>query len=221
VTDPSFAPFSALAGSGDPPLDRLLLALAAEFHTVDHRAALEELDELSRPLFGIGTHTPRGAGERIATTLGHDARLRPVTASLDGLFLDRVLLYRQGHPALLAAVYLEVARRAGVSLYLLSAPHAWFAGLVADGEVVVLDPAPGLGGSQGRLTLQPHCPHELAHAVLCGLTNRFRLLGCAARARHAAELRLLLPLGEEVLARTRLELRQLELEEHTGRRPQT
>jgi hypothetical protein len=212
------APFSALARSGDVPFDRLLLALAAEFQPVDRAAALDELDELARPLFGASQQGPRAAGERIAATLRDEAGLRPVTASIDGLFLDRVLLYRQGHPALLAALYVEVARRAGVSLCLLSSPQAWFAGLVGEDEVVVLDPAPALGGSQGRLMLQPHCPHELAHAVLCGLTNRFRSLGRARQARRAAELRLVLPLGEKLLTRARQELRQVEREEQERRR---
>jgi regulator of sirC expression with transglutaminase-like and TPR domain len=210
------APFSALARSGDPPLDRMLLSLAAEFHSIDHGAALDELDELARPLFGVALQRPRTAGERIAAALREEARLRPVTASIEGLLLDRVLSHRRGHPALLAAVYVEVARRAGMPLCLLSSPQAWFAGLVADDEVVVLDPAPELGGSHARLELRQHCAHELAHAVLSGLTNRFRLLGCARRARRAAELRLLLPLGAELLSRTRQELRELEREEQAG-----
>jgi hypothetical protein len=218
MIDRTPVPFSALARSGEPPLDRLLLALAAEFHAVDRGAALDELDELARPLFGVGREAPRAAGDRIAATLRDEARLRPVAAGIDGLFLDRVLHCRQGHPALLAAVYVEVARRAGVSLCLLSSPQAWFAGVVGDDEVVVLDPAPALGGSQGRLRLRRHCAHELAHALLCGLTNRFRQLRCARRARRATELRLLLPLGEELLTRTRRELRQLEREEQAGGR---
>ena len=82
----------------------------------------------------------------------------------------------------------------------------------------MLDPAPGLGGSERRLALRQRCAHELAHAVLCGLTNRFRLLGCLGAARRAAELRLLLPIGEQLLTRARRELRQLERENQTRRR---
>jgi hypothetical protein len=64
-------------------------------------------------LFGAGDLPPRVAGERIAATLWDQARLRPVTAGIDGLLLDRVLRDREGHPLLLAAAYVEVARRAG------------------------------------------------------------------------------------------------------------
>jgi Transglutaminase-like superfamily len=213
MSDGSPEPFSALAASGDPPLDRLLLALAAEFHDVDHDAALDELDELSRPLFGVEARSARAAGERIATALAWEARLRPVAAGVDGLFFDRVLLYRHGHPALLAAVHIEVARRAGVSLCLLSSAQGWFAGLVGEDEVVLLDPAPEFGGTERLLELRQRCPHELAHALLCGLTNRFRLLGSLDAARRAAELRLLLPVGEQLLTRARHELRELERED--------
>ncbi|MGH2716021.1 MAG: transglutaminase family protein [Thermoleophilaceae bacterium] len=157
--------FAALAQSGGVPFDRLLLALAAEFHPVDWAAALDQLDELSRPLFGASGQAARAAGQRIATTLWEEAGLRPSNDGIDALFLDRVLHRRRGHPALLAAVYVEAARRAGVSPCVLSSPQAWFAGLVDEAEVVVLDPAPTWGGARwpGHLLLRRHCPHELAY----------------------------------------------------------
>ena len=45
--------FARWCARGRPPIDRFLLALAAEFHQVDDAAALERLDELARPAFGI------------------------------------------------------------------------------------------------------------------------------------------------------------------------
>jgi hypothetical protein len=51
--------------------------------------------------------------------------------------LDRVLASGCGRPELLAAVYLEVARRAGVSLALLSSGLNWFLGLEDDEELLV------------------------------------------------------------------------------------
>jgi hypothetical protein len=189
----------------------MLLALAAEFHRVDRNAALERLDELARPLFGIARLEARAAGERIAETLWHDARLRPATGQIDDLHLDRLLERRRGHPALLAAAYAEVARRAGVSLCVLSAQQAWFAGLVDEGGVVLLDPALALGlpPSQEPLSLQRHCAHELAHAILCALTKSFRARARSDQTRRALELRLQLPLGEQLRARARRELRAL------------
>jgi hypothetical protein len=204
-----------LARTGDPPFDSLLLALAEEFHDVDRTAALEELDELARPLFGVGRQSPRAAGELIASKLGEAAPLRPAADSVDDLFLDRVLRNRRGHRALLAVVYIELARRAGVSLSLLSSGDAWFAGLLCDDEAVLLDPARTGDSLQAQLVLRQHCAHELAHGLLCSLTSHFRALGSHGLARRAAELRLELPLGKELLARARSELGQLDREERT------
>jgi Transglutaminase-like superfamily len=205
--------FSVVARAGDPPFDSLLLALAGEFHDVDRAAVLEELDELARPLFGVGAQSPRAAGESIAARLGELAPFRPAAGSVDDLFLDRVLRNRRGHRALLAAIYVELARRAGVSLCLLSSGDAWFAGIICDDEAVLLDPARTGDSLQAQLTLRRHCAHQLAHGLLCSLTSRFRALGSAGLARRAAELRLELPLGEELLARARSELGQLAREE--------
>jgi Transglutaminase-like superfamily len=199
--------FPRLARSSDPPFDAMLLALAAEFHAVDRSAALNELDELARPLFGIRGRDPREAGELIAAELAPG--LAPAWQSVDDLFLDRVLRRRRGHPALLAVVYVEVARRAGVSLSVLSSEDAWFAGLVGDDAAMLVDPAAAGGLMRARLTLCFHCAHELAHVVLCALTTRFRALGDADKARRAAELRLALPLGEKLLTRARRDLREL------------
>jgi hypothetical protein len=38
---------------GRPPVDRLLLAVAGQFHEVDEASALERLDDLARPAFGL------------------------------------------------------------------------------------------------------------------------------------------------------------------------
>jgi hypothetical protein len=74
---------------------------------------------------------------------------------------------------------------------------------------VLLDPALALGllPAPKRLSLRRYCAHELAYVVLCELTRRFRELGRVSDARRAVELRLLLPLEEPLLARTRRELR--------------
>jgi regulator of sirC expression with transglutaminase-like and TPR domain len=193
---PNFRRFSTFAGLSDPPFDSLLLALAAEFHEVDRAAVLEELDELARPLFGVGGQSPRAAGEMIAAKLAEAVPLQPAAASVDDLFLDRVLSNRRGHHALLAVIYVELARRAGASLSLLSSGDAWFAGIVCDDEAILLDPGRTGDTLQAQLMLRRHCAHELAHALLCSLTTRFRALGSARLARRAAELRLELPLGE-------------------------
>jgi Transglutaminase-like superfamily len=212
MTNTHASQFKVLARSGDPPFDRMLLALAEEFHPVDGGAALEQLDEMARPLFGIATMEGRAAGELIATELGKQLRARDDPTGAADLFLDQVLQGRRGHAALVAAAYVEIARRAGVSLTLLSSPEAWFAAIVGEEGAVLVDPAGSTDALQPNLTLRRHCAHGLAHSVLCALTGRFRALGSAGQARRALELRLELPLGEELLARARTELRQLDRE---------
>jgi hypothetical protein len=59
--------FTRLACGGCPPVADLMLALAAEFHTVDAAAGEDRLDELSRPLFGL---EPRTAASALARVLG-------------------------------------------------------------------------------------------------------------------------------------------------------
>jgi hypothetical protein len=56
--------------------------------------------------------------------------------------LDRVLRDRRGHPTLLAAVYHEVARRAGVRLSLFTGGRDWFVGFEEAGELLLVAPSP-------------------------------------------------------------------------------
>lgn len=204
-------PFAATACGGGGSLDRLLLALAAEFHPVDSAAALERLDELSRPLFGVARPDAHATAQRIAATLWVEGGVRP-SGAFDGLYIDRVVADRRGDPALLAALYVEAARRAGVSLCLLSSGERWLLGLVDGYRIITIDPASPANVRPCRdpLGLRGHYAHELTDAVLCDLSGRFRSLGRAPEARRALELRLCLPLREPILARARADLRALE-----------
>lgn len=105
------------AGGDHPPLDRALLEIArVDREQLDERRALNRLDELAE-----------GVGERLA--VGGD-ELEAMRGALfdrfglhgneedyyapDNSHLDQVLESRRGQPILLAAVWLEVARRAGL-----------------------------------------------------------------------------------------------------------
>jgi regulator of sirC expression with transglutaminase-like and TPR domain len=188
----------------------MLLAVAAEFREVDHSAALNELDALALPLFGAASLPVGDRMRLLAAELGGAGGLRPGPAApLDGLWLDRVLSTGRGHPALIAAVYVEVARRAGFEVALLSAPEGWFVGTRDGGSrVVLVDPAGGRLAEPAveAPRLRRHCGHELAYAVLSGLATRFQAAGAAADARRAAGLRLLLPVDDDLRAKIRAEL---------------
>jgi regulator of sirC expression with transglutaminase-like and TPR domain len=187
----------------------MLLAVAAEFRAVDYVKSLDELDDLALPLFGIADEPVRERMLMIAGELGGDGGFRPGPARpLDGLWLDRVLAERTGHPALIAAIYVEVGRRAGVELSLVSSDKGWFVAQRAGEGVVVIDPAGGgLAPVPDQTTrFRRHCAHEIAYAVLSGLAARYRASGDERAGRRAAGLRLLLPVDDDLRERIRAEL---------------
>jgi regulator of sirC expression with transglutaminase-like and TPR domain len=174
---------------GSPPIDRFLLAVASEFHQVDDWAALERLDELARPAFGIASLPQEAAAARLIEAIAESGGMCPgVAGDPDGLMLDRVLASGRGRPELLAAVYLEVARRAGVSLSLLSAGLNWFVAFEEAGERVLVAPA-SFDRPLERIDLQRRCPHALADAVLAGLIDLLDARGADSDAAHALVLR--------------------------------
>ena len=104
--------------------------------------------------------------------------------------LDRVLESGRGRPELLAAVYLEVARRAGVSLSLLSSGLNWFVGFEDAEELVLVAPA-SFDRPVERMDMRRRCAHELADVVKLG--ELFRAQGRRDEAARALALRKALP----------------------------
>ncbi|HWK28275.1 MAG TPA: transglutaminase family protein [Solirubrobacter sp.] len=182
--------FTRLASGECPPIADLMLALAAEFHAVDEAAADARLDALALPLFGLASDHPRTAAARLAEVIDtfHADRM-----SVAGLWLDRALETRSGHPLMLAALIAEVGRRAGLAVQVFSAPTGWFAGLAAEGRLWLVDATLG-DNTADPWTLRRHCTHELAFAALLGLSDRFQRVGDAGGSAKAALLRARLPL---------------------------
>src|SRR3954453_10454170 len=116
--------FTRLACDGCPPVAELLLALAGEFRHVDAEAADARLDELALPLFGLASGNLQTAAGAVAGGLDsyHTER-----GSAAGPWLDVALEARAGHPLVLAAIAVEVGRRAGLPVHVLSAPAGWYA----------------------------------------------------------------------------------------------
>lgn len=169
--------FARLVASGRPPVDRILLDLAGQFGAVDREWALERLDDLARGLFGIASLSCEDAAAHLIASLRRDGGLAVGAPRVEGLMLDRVLRDRRGHPALLAAVCQEVARRAGRRVSLIAGGRDWFVGFEdADGPLLVaLSPfdAPVADG----LDLRRLCSRDLAYAVLAELRPLFTALG--------------------------------------------
>ena len=174
----------------------MLLAVAAEFRKVDHSGALNELDSLALPLFGAAGLPVRDRLRLMAAELGGPDGLRPgPSVPLDGLWLDRVLEARRGHPALIAAVYIEVARRAGFELALLSASE----GEEGDGK---RGGGAGAGRRAAAAAAALRARARVCRAVRAG--DRFR--SDAGDARRAAGLRCCCPWMTSCGAKIRAEL---------------
>jgi hypothetical protein len=185
--------FARWCARGRPPIDRLLLALAGQFHQVDEARALDRLDELARPAFGIATLRLEDGARRLIEAIGEEGgMLSGAPGDPDCLMLDRVLESGRGRPELLAAVYLEVARRDGVSLALLSSGLNWFVGFEDAEELVLVAPA-SFDRPVERMDMQRRCAHQLADIVLAELGELFRAQGRRDEAARALALQKALP----------------------------
>ena len=126
--------FRTLAAAPEPPLDELLLALAAEFHDVDAELALRQLDRLAARV------DPLAIGARAELAALVDVLECFSEMPADGrdpaeLMLDQVLQERRGAGLMLDVVRSEVARRAGIAVPFDVAPPHDIA-LVVLGELI-------------------------------------------------------------------------------------
>lgn len=198
--------FTTVAAQRDPPLERIALAIAAEFRSVDSARAAEELDRLGAELARDATSVAADAfdqaelcrrtlGERHGFTGDHDRYDDPTNSMLD-LVLER----RRGLPILLSIVYVEAGRRAGIPLAGVGLPGHYVVGhfgveppllidAFAGGVALVADVPPAL--------VRPWRPHETALRMLNNLVGSYSKRGDVGRAIHAAALRLALPLDDD------------------------
>ncbi len=162
--------FAALRRRACPPVGEALFAVAAAWREVSWPDVDARLDQLARPLFAAGP-TGRERAGALAEVLVD--RFRPDPLLVDGMWLDEVLGSGRGHPVLLAAVGTELGRRSGWNVMVCSSPDAWFAGLVEDGVLWLIDPTGEASGARSPRTVRRHCAHEVAFLVLTGLAERF------------------------------------------------
>ncbi len=206
--------FSALAARPDAPLDGLALALAAELREVDPEPALAELDRLGAELADVVPGEPMDEVEALRELLG--VRHGFVGDSEhydhpDNSMLDLVLERRRGLPILLSAVYVEVARRAGIPLAGVGLPGHYVAGHFGHHPPLLIDPFGG--GDAVELTVPVEVrawgAHETALRMLNNLVGSYTRRADIGRAIRAAEMRLDLPLDDALEAELGGELRAL------------
>jgi regulator of sirC expression with transglutaminase-like and TPR domain len=119
--------------------------------------------------------------------------------------IDRVLERGHGHPLALAIVLVEIGRRIGLPVALVSGEHGHFVAHQRLTRSLVLDPATGALTDAGALgTMMWRCGHQVAAELLDLLQPRFERAGDLTRALHVARLRCTLPFEDTQDAEDRL-----------------
>jgi len=212
------ADFRTLAADPEVELDELALALAAEFGPVDADAARARLDELGGDLReAVADAAPAAEQARTcADVLGvrHGfAGDRTDYDHPDNSMLDRVLERRRGLPILLAVVYVEVARRAGVPLAGVGLPGHFVVAHFGAAPPPLIDPfAEGatVESDVPAALVRPWSAHETALRMLNNLVSSFVRRSWLEDGIRAARLRLALPVPEGERSRMEVEARALE-----------
>jgi regulator of sirC expression with transglutaminase-like and TPR domain len=211
--------FETLARRPDANLDELALAMAAEFRAVEAGAALAALDALGgelRVMVADGDGTPAAEARACAELLGDKHGFAGDRERYDepgNSMLDRVLVRRRGLPILLSAVYVEVARRAGVALSGVGLPGHYVVGHFGAEPPVLLDPFAGGEPFDVRTPdplVRPWLPHETAMRMLNNLVGSFQRRGDIGAAIRAAEMRVALPADETLAESLRADLRAMQ-----------
>ena len=216
---PLLPSFAELAGTPDPPLDLLTLALAAEFRTVDPRAALVTLDTLGTQLAEAMARLPgdvagqvRACADLLGAVHGFSGD-REDYDHPDNSMLDLVLERRRGLPILLSVVYVEVARRASVPLAGVGLPGHFVVGHFGGPTPVLLDPFNGgvrIEAEAGAGIVRPWHATEVVMRMLNNLVAGHTRRGDFGLAIRAAQLRLRLPAGRTLRQTLELELRSMQ-----------
>lgn len=206
--------FRTLAAEPCAVFDEIGLALTAEFRPTDSASAFARLDDLAGALAEQLCGDSRRDVLACRDVLDRAAGFRTTQRfAPDCLMLDAVLEQATGHPLILAIIYAEVGRRAGVDLRPVGAGSAYLVAHIGPDEVVMLDPH-----ERGRMVsaeaapgrLRWLCAHEVGFALLGELVDAYTMAGDLTRARHAATLRLSLPLSGSMRARVEREIRSLD-----------
>jgi regulator of sirC expression with transglutaminase-like and TPR domain len=211
--------FAELASTPDPPLDELVLALAAEFRAVDRPAALAALDSLGDELTEAAARTgatPAAQVEACARLLGGVHGFAGDDRQYDdpdNSMLDRVLDRRRGLPITLSVLYAEVARRAGIPLAGVGLPGHFVVGHFGAASPLLIDPFAGgtpVEGPVSPVLVRPWSPPEIAMRMLNNLVGSYQRRGNLSAALRAASMRIQLPADEQLREVLEAELRAMQ-----------
>jgi regulator of sirC expression with transglutaminase-like and TPR domain len=211
--------FADLAAAPDATIDRLALAMAAEFREVDGATAIASLDTLGADLSAAAQRTTGSPEQETAVcteVLGAVHGFEGDREHYDdprNSMLDVVLARRRGLPILLSVVYIEAGRRAGIALSGVGLPGHFVVGHFGANPPLLLDPFAGGGLIDPQVpvgAVRPWTAHEIAMRMLNNLVSSYERRGDLTGAIRAAELRMLLPAPEALRDTVAAELRTLQ-----------
>jgi hypothetical protein len=205
-------PFALHASRACVPHAELALSLAAAFHDVDAgqvEAAIERLaGRVSRPV----SPEPLDELHALAALLSDPAMpASAVGSDICCLMLDDALDQGVAHPLVRAVIAVEVGRRHGIAVGLVSNGHEHCVGHERlDGPLLLrADSGEIVDARTLSETLQWQCSHEACGLLLDELEQRWLLWMRIDDALHAADLRLRLPLDDEAMQMARLRLERV------------
>lgn len=204
-------PFARHVAARCPPPAALALSLAAEFHDVDAEAVHEQLEQLA-DLAEWAPHEPLEQLRLLGAIVRDRAAPRVSGQPLaKALHLDLALRDGIGHPAMLAVVFCEVARRLGWDVGILGSTRELHLAHRGLDRPVAVDVTVGELADPRDLEgpLRWRCSHETSATLLRHLVRANERCGDISTAIHAAELGAMLPLDEPSGHRARREVQRL------------
>jgi len=201
--------FEDLAREPEPPIERLALALAAEFRDVNWTEAGERLDRLGREVSDCLSDAPPAPHREAAAcrlVLRHRHGFegnRSDYGDPGNSMLDLVLERRLGLPISLSVLWVGVGRRAGVAFAGVGLPGHYVVGHFGVDPPLLLDPFGGgelVRDEMPPELVRPWGAHETALRMLNNLVRSWVERGDLTRALRAADLRLAVPTDNETHA---------------------
>jgi hypothetical protein len=200
-------PFALQAAQACVPHAELSLSLAGAFHEVDADAVDEAVEGLASALALPPGATPADELRALGVLLSGPLAPRCYEGDrVSGLMIDSALESGVAHPLMRAILAVEVGRRHGIDVGVVSngddhcVGHEWLEQPLLlrgdSGEVVDANDIPP--------TLQWRCSHETSGLLLDELEQRWLRWRRITEALRAADLRLRLPLEDDSLASARV-----------------
>jgi hypothetical protein len=200
-------PFALHASQACVPHAELALSLAAAFHEVDADAVEAAIERLAVGFDAPSSGDPLDELHALAALLDDPAMPAPVVGSdICCLMLDDALDQGAAHPLVRAVIAVEVGRRRGVAVGLVSNGYEHCVGHERlDGPLLLrCDSGEVVDAHTLSETLQWQCSHEACGLLLDELEQRWLLWMRIDDALHAADLRMRLPLDEKAIQAARL-----------------